>query len=86
VARAGVRAPRLTDPPDLGLIRVDEGIESCRVEEALVDEQRLERADAQLDLGQRGAVIAVLLDVVRGVMGVVVVFVGHHRATPERRL
>jgi hypothetical protein len=42
---------------DLGLVGLDEGVERGGVDVALLDEDRLERADAALRVGELGAVI-----------------------------
>src|SRR5436853_121855 len=39
-------------PPHLRLVRVDESVERGRVDQALLDEQRLERPHPQLGLGE----------------------------------
>src|SRR5207247_10699221 len=56
--------PRAVARPDPRLVGVDDGVERGWVDEALVDEERLERPDAQLDVAQWRVVVAMLPDVV----------------------
>ena len=53
-ARAIVRA-------DLGLVSLDDGVERSRLDIALFGEHRLERAHAQLDLGQLRMVVIMMM-------------------------
>ncbi len=69
-ARAVVRA-------DLGLIGLDDGVERGRLDIAFFGQDRLERAHAQLGLGQLGMVVVV-------VMMVVVIVVVSHGAKDRR--
>ena len=47
--------------PDLRLERLDDGVERRRIDVAFLGQNSLERAHAQLHLGQLGAVIVVMI-------------------------
>jgi len=63
--------------PDSRLVPIDDGVERRWLDEALVDEERLERPNAELDLAQRRVVVAMLRDVVVVVMVLFCVTVRH---------
>ena len=71
-ARAVVRA-------DLGLVGLDDGVERGRIDVALLGQDRLERAHAQLRLGELRAVVVIMVVVVTMIVVVmmIVVLVGH---------
>jgi len=46
---------------DLRLIGVDQGVQRGRIDIALLDQQGLERPDAQLDIGQFGMFVIVVM-------------------------
>ena len=56
---------------DLGLVGLDDGVERRRIDIALLGQDGLQRADAELGVGELRAVVVVMIVVV------VVVFSGH---------
>ena len=46
---------------DLGLVLLDDGVERSRLDVALFGEHRLERANAQFDLGQLRVVVIMMM-------------------------
>ena len=54
--------------PDLGLVGLDDGVERGRIDVALLGQHRLQRAHAQLRLGQLRTVLVIV---------VVVIVLGH---------